>query len=128
MESTWTFHFRSFRNVTPSSLKQVTFSKGRELIDNVEDSSCGGLRRKEMVKSLHFLGCNFMLLLIDQASIELRSCCIPGGGGVTMDGLGDGDVINIHMVTSSTSLIITTNRMGPSLGEKGTENRKKVRL
>jgi hypothetical protein len=68
-----------------------------------------------------------MLLLIDQASIELRSCCIPGGG-VTMDGLGDGDVINIHMVTSSTSLIITRNRMGPSLGEKGTENRKKVRL
>ena len=90
--------FRSFCKVTPSILKRVTFSKGWELIDNVEDSSCGGLRRKEMVKSLHFLGCNFMFLLIDQASIELRSCCIPGGE-VTMDGLGDGNVINKHPIT-----------------------------
>ena len=86
----------------------------------MEKEFCGGFRGKETVKSLNFLGCNFMLLLVDQASIQLRSCCKPRGAL---------RLTTWEIVTSSTknkfldlngewlarSLIITKNRIGPSL-------------
>ena len=116
-------HFRLFWIVKPNTLWDSILSRLMFSTTKV-GGGCSISRRKETIISLHFLGFNFILLVLVQLPITSNSFC-------SIDTSLVGTISDI--VTSSTyfqllergdtifkSLIIMTKRIGPNLVPCGT--------